>query len=69
MTICVENDENNVPFLQLGSHKLRLDMEELSKEDKELAAQIIRETPEKVEYGLSKLREYIRGKLPLGTKI
>ncbi|KAJ8950102.1 hypothetical protein NQ318_017827 [Aromia moschata] len=59
MVLCVETGEDKVPFIQLGSHQLRLDLEDLDEADKERAAEEIRETPENVEIGLIKLRELV----------
>lgn len=65
MVLCIETGEDNVPFIQLGTYQLRLDLEELNEEEKERAAEEIRETPENIEYGLKKLRQLVEGKLSL----
>ncbi|RZC39186.1 retinaldehyde-binding protein 1, partial [Asbolus verrucosus] len=62
MVFCVEVGEDNVPFVQVGEHQLRLDLEELNEEYKERAKNELRETPEIIESALRKLREYIMAK-------
>ncbi|CAG9864380.1 unnamed protein product [Phyllotreta striolata] len=59
MGIRIETDQDGVPFIQLGSYCLRLDLEELSDRDKEKALTELNETPENVQYALAKLRELI----------
>lgn len=61
MSIKVEKGIDNIPYIQLGSHQLRLDLEELSPEEKQRAEVELRETPENVKYGLEKLKELIGG--------
>lgn len=63
MVLCIETGEDNIPFIQLGSHQFRLDLEELNDEDKKRAEEEIRETPDNVQYGLSHFRELLLGNL------
>lgn len=62
MVICIETGNDNIPFIQLGSHCLRLELEELGEKDKLKAEREINETPETVRFGLAKLRELIESK-------
>ncbi|XP_018569344.1 alpha-tocopherol transfer protein-like [Anoplophora glabripennis] len=65
MVLCIETGEDNVPFIQLGTHQLRLDLEELNEEEKERAVEEIREIPENIEHGLKKLRQLIEAEKSL----
>lgn len=58
----VEIAADDIPFVQLGKHVLRLDLEELDDEMKERSRKELRETPEVVEESIAKLRELIAGK-------
>jgi hypothetical protein len=62
MVLCVAVGEDNVPFIQLGDHQLRLDLEDLDETYKERAKNELRETPEVVENALRQFRELIIGK-------
>ncbi|XP_056648770.1 alpha-tocopherol transfer protein-like [Diorhabda sublineata] len=59
MSIKIEKSLDNVPYIQLGSHQLRLDLEDLTPEEKQRAEQELRETPENVKYALEKLKELL----------
>lgn len=61
MPICVETDENGSPFVTLGPYQLRLDLEEISGEFEERAKTELLESPERVQEGLAKFRELIKG--------
>lgn len=63
MVLCIETGEDNIPFIQLGSHQFRLDLEELIGDDKKRAEEEIRETPDNVQYGLNNFRELLLGNL------
>lgn len=65
MPICVETDENGSPFVTLGPYQLRLDLEEISGEFEERAKTELLESPERVQEGLRKFRELIKGKTSL----
>lgn len=65
MTFKVEMGEDEVPFVDLGVCILRLDLEDLDEEYKEMAREELRETPENVEGALVALRGLIKG-TPLG---
>lgn len=60
MTICVETDINGVPFVKLGEHQFRLDLEELNEEFEERARTELLETPERLKEGLERFRQLIR---------
>nr|XP_023027031.1 alpha-tocopherol transfer protein-like [Leptinotarsa decemlineata]XP_023027032.1 alpha-tocopherol transfer protein-like [Leptinotarsa decemlineata]XP_023027033.1 alpha-tocopherol transfer protein-like [Leptinotarsa decemlineata]XP_023027035.1 alpha-tocopherol transfer protein-like [Leptinotarsa decemlineata]XP_023027036.1 alpha-tocopherol transfer protein-like [Leptinotarsa decemlineata]XP_023027037.1 alpha-tocopherol transfer protein-like [Leptinotarsa decemlineata]XP_023027038.1 alpha-to len=60
MVLCIETGLDNIPFIQLGTHQMRLDLEELRGKDKQRAEKELRETPENVEFGLTKLREILK---------
>nr|CAI5834098.1 unnamed protein product [Callosobruchus analis] len=59
MVLCVETGNDGVPFIQLGSYQMRLDVEELTGKDKERAVEELKETPENVQEGLRRMRELI----------
>ncbi|KAG5886523.1 hypothetical protein JTB14_024176 [Gonioctena quinquepunctata] len=59
MLIRVETGSDNVPFIQLGSHQMRLDLEELCGKDKQRAEKELKETQENIRNGLTKLREIL----------
>lgn len=61
MTLCVELGSDNIPYVQLGEYKLRLDLEDLNEEYQERARLELRETPENVEGALVALRGLIKG--------
>lgn len=61
MAFYVEIGNDEVPFVQLGDYKLRLDLEDLNEEYKERALKELRETPENVEGALVALRGLIKG--------
>lgn len=63
MVLCIEIGKDNVPFIQLGTHQMRLDLEELNEEEKERAVEEIKETLENVEYGVKKFRQLIEGNI------
>lgn len=58
----IETGGDNIPFIRLGSHMFRLDLEELEGDYKKRAEEEIRETTDNIEYGLSKFREVLLGK-------
>lgn len=57
----IETGEDNIPFIRLGVHQFRLDLEELSGEYKKRAEVEIRETHENVDYGMNKFRDLLKG--------
>nr|CAH7740996.1 unnamed protein product [Callosobruchus chinensis] len=59
MVLCVETGNDGIPFIQLGSYQMRLDLEELTGEDKDRAVEELKETPENVQEGLRHLKELI----------
>lgn len=61
MTFKVELGEDEVPYVDLGVCTLRLDLEDLDEEYKEIARTELRETPENVEGALVALRGLIKG--------
>lgn len=61
MSFQVELGEDEVPFVDLGVCTLRLDLEDLDEEYKEMAREELRETPENVEGALVALRGLIKG--------
>lgn len=63
MPICVETNNDGVPFVTLGSHQLRLDLEDISGEFEERAKTELLETPERIQEGLKSFRELINGSL------
>lgn len=63
MELCVETGEDGVPFVQLGQHKLRLDLEDLDEEFLERSRVELRETPEVVEESLARFKTLLEGKL------
>lgn len=65
MPVCVETDENGSPFVSLGPYQLRLDLEEISGEFEERAKTELLECPERVQEGLHKFRELIKGNASL----
>lgn len=67
MELCVETGGDDVPFVQLGSYKLRLDLEDLDEEFRELSRVELRETPEVVEESLARLKTLLEGKLLMRT--
>ncbi|ENN77440.1 hypothetical protein YQE_06264, partial [Dendroctonus ponderosae] len=69
MPICVETDNDGVPFVTLGSHQLRLDLEEISGEFEERAKTELLETPERIQEGLKKFRELINAEKGLNLPI
>ncbi|KAF2904399.1 hypothetical protein ILUMI_01776 [Ignelater luminosus] len=70
MEPCVETGEDDVPFVQLGQYKLRLDLEDLDEEFRERSRIELRETPEVVEKSLARLKELLEAEeelnLPVG---
>ncbi|XP_063913729.1 alpha-tocopherol transfer protein-like [Zophobas morio] len=69
MVLRVETDANNVPFVQLGKHKLRLDLEDLDESFKERAKEELGETPEVVERSLRQFKKYVSGETQLFVPI
>lgn len=61
MSFQVELGEDKVPYVDLGVCTLRLDLEDLDEEYKEIARTELRETPENVEGALVALRGLIKG--------
>lgn len=61
MAFRVELGEDEVPFVDLGVCVLRLDLEDLDEEYKEMARKELRETEENVEGALVALRGLIEG--------
>lgn len=57
----VEMAEDNVPFVRLGKHILRLNLEELDDELKERSRKELRETPEIVQESMATLRRLLAG--------
>lgn len=57
----VEFAPDDVPFVQLGKHILRLDLEELDEEMKERSRKELREVPEVVEESLAALKQLLEG--------
>lgn len=62
MSIRVETDKDGIPFITLGEHEMRLDLEDISGEFVERARTELLETPERVQEGLERFRELIKGK-------
>jgi len=60
MGLCVEVGSDGVPFVQLGEHILRLDLEDLDESYNERSRIELRETPQIVEDALEKLRSLIK---------
>lgn len=56
-------DENNLPYIDLGKYKMRLEREEPTNEVLEKARIELRETPEIVEKAFKELRELIKREL------
>ncbi|XP_030752415.1 alpha-tocopherol transfer protein-like [Sitophilus oryzae] len=69
MTINVEVDNDGVPFIRLGKHELRLDVEDISGEYEERARRELMETPERVQEGLQRFRELILAEKGLSLPI
>lgn len=57
----VEFAPDEVPFVQLGKHIMRLDLEELDEDMKERSRKELRETPEVVEESIATLRKLLEG--------
>lgn len=62
MVYKVEIGEDNVPFVQQGKYRLRLDLEEIEDGYKERAIKELREDPETVSQAIERYRELIKGK-------
>lgn len=62
MSIRVETDKDGIPFITLGEYQLRLDLEDISGEFEERARTELLETPERLQEGLERFRELIKGK-------
>lgn len=59
MTPILGNDTEGIPFIQIGHHVLRLDLEDLDDHYKERAKCELRETPEKRKESLDKFKKLI----------
>lgn len=59
--LCVGTDEDDIPFVQLGNYKFKLDLEDLDEEYRERSRIELRETPEVVEESLAQLKTLLEG--------
>lgn len=53
------NDSTFGWYVKVGSHKIRLEKDELTEDDKKKALKELRETPENVENGLKELKRLL----------
>ncbi|CAH1117991.1 unnamed protein product [Phaedon cochleariae] len=60
MVICVEIGTDNVPFIKLGDHLMRLDLEDLNEKEAQRAEKELQETPENVQFAISKFKEILQ---------
>lgn len=60
--LAVKYTENNVPYIALGEHELRLEAEPPSEAILEKARTELRELPEIVEPAVNELRELLKSK-------
>lgn len=60
--LSVKYNENNVPYIGLGDHEIRLESEPPSDAVMEKARNELRELPEIVEPAIAELREMLKGK-------
>lgn len=60
--LSVKYNENNVPYIGLGDHEIRLESEPPSDAVMEKARTELRELPEIVEPAIAELREMLKGK-------
>lgn len=69
MAPTIEFGPDRVPFVQLGGHILRLDLEELNEEWRERSRIELRETPEVVESAMEQLRILLKGEENLNVPL
>lgn len=60
--LAVKYNENNVPYIGIGEHEIRLESEPPSEAVMEKARKELREVPEIVEPAIAELRELLKGK-------
>lgn len=60
--LAVKYNENNVPYIPLGDHELRLEAEQPKEAILEKARTELREVPEIVGPAIAELRELLKGK-------
>lgn len=61
--LTVKYNENNVPYIGLGDHEIRLESEDPTEAMKEKARVELREVPEITGPAIVELREMLKGKL------
>lgn len=69
MVLSVQFGLDDVPFVQLGEHTLRLDLEELDEDYQERSRKELRETPEVVENAIERLKTLLKGEETLNVPI
>ncbi|KAK5646330.1 hypothetical protein RI129_004794 [Pyrocoelia pectoralis] len=69
MVLSIECGSDKVPYVQLGEHTLRLDLEELNEEYRERSRIELRETPENVDRALHKLRTLLKDEEDLNVPL
>lgn len=60
--VTVKYNENNVPYIGLGEHEIRLESEPPTEAVMEKARNELREYPEVTEPAIAELREMLKGK-------